>query len=301
MFAALIVISLLSSESDREKIALLLGIDVDEFYPPEMPSLAGNKTTEHGNATTGEVECKTFIPWCLSYAAASLIASLMLASALYKKSLDCVIPWFICKIISVAVQVVGFINYVTKASILERVIVTAFLNFGYTVGSIIIVYKAVIRWSEVDLHEMVNRVRAVVNIIRNFRILNMPRLQDILNRRSNNQNVGDKTVDSQTDNTELATPSDDVHGASAEVEVVTSGADKAMTSGAKEAEDLVEGVPTELDKAEGCMVLAVKETVSEESEMKSSASKASYKVSDPEHVQLGKVRFTDSVEVPASD
>ncbi|XP_069703059.1 uncharacterized protein [Periplaneta americana] len=268
-FAALTVIVVMPNPNDREKIALLLGIDVDEFYPPEIPSLTGNTTTEDGIATIGEVKYKTFTYWCISYAVASIPASLMLATAVYKKSSGSTIPWFICKIVVVVVQVVGFIYYITNASLLKRVIITVFLNFVYTVGTMIIVYKAAMKWPEGHLHVIVNRIPDI------------PRLQDMFNKRSNtsNQNVGQNTADSQTDNS-----SGNVDGVSAEV-------NEAVASEVNEAEELGEGVSTELDKAEGCTVSAVKEAVSEESEMKSSVSE----VPAFQHVELEKV------EVPASD
>ncbi|XP_069683222.1 uncharacterized protein [Periplaneta americana] len=142
---------LLISGAEDEKIAVLFGIDVDEFMHHEGLG--------DGNGTTTIIDRHAFHAWCVTYAMFDTYANIILAMSTINLSSWATIPWFIVKLINLVAQLTGFLFYITQDFTLDiRVIIMAVYNFVFTLGSIYIVYNAAMTWPDGILRKIIHRI-----------------------------------------------------------------------------------------------------------------------------------------------
>ncbi|XP_069683221.1 uncharacterized protein [Periplaneta americana] len=145
---SLVVIGLLYSEEGNEKIGLLLGINIHEFELKHVLTGTDNKINvfERSSRLKAE-EYKNFAHLCSLCALVELVVSVLLFLATTYLLVELAAPWFIQKLVSFLVQVVGLICYITQQPVLKNnVIYTAIITLAITTVTMTIVYKAMQTW-----------------------------------------------------------------------------------------------------------------------------------------------------------
>lgn len=156
MAVSIVVMTILSvelngEEKGRGKIAILLGIDIDEFdiNHKQCNSSAVANTDNSKYISPGSVYI--FVLSCYIYSLVEIVANALLVWGTLLEKLWCAVPWFVCKSINLSIQFIGFIYYITMDDRPEnQVLTTALFNFVITLSFWCTVYQTVQRWRRQD-------------------------------------------------------------------------------------------------------------------------------------------------------
>ncbi|XP_069683219.1 uncharacterized protein [Periplaneta americana] len=151
----------------RGKIAVILGVDVDQFY------IDSSNTAELSGKERAQPN------YCLVvlflFAVANLLASSLLIWATILEKRVYTVPWFLCQATSFLVQVVGFAHYVNNKDNLEDdVAIASFANLVITMYFWCTVFRAQENWIKVMPERNYLRIQSNHTIISRNEATNLP-------------------------------------------------------------------------------------------------------------------------------
>ncbi|XP_069683225.1 surface protein P113-like [Periplaneta americana] len=139
------------------RAALLLGIDV-EMYENYRPATDHTIKARDVFSESDSIRHDTFIFICFIYAVLGMISGFALTVASVSKSPVTAMPWLLHREVCVVVQIFGFFNYILQTTNLKiEVMYLAVMNFAFTMGTLVFVFKTVMKWPG----GILERIRAV--------------------------------------------------------------------------------------------------------------------------------------------